>query len=325
MRSVWTNAHCAVLVVALTLCSLACGNSSTNTAAAPSGGGTSSSTSFQLLVSAPLGLFVGDVGQASAGALTTSISNVSNQATWQSSNPSIATVVPGGAVTAIAPGAVTLTATYQGVSASDTLMVLRDSDLLSLTILSCSSQLLVGQTVDCAVTMTTTGPSTGLNVASKAAWSSTNAGVVSITPGGHVTAVSSGQATISASYHAKTGSLPVTVTAAQQDSIRINGGAQTGQFRAGNTVSLSLDGLYSVVSAASGQLSLRVVDQSNAVITTTTPIVVPRGSNSFFLTASFSIPATATRVCPAAILLVGSATIVETGSTQFSLCASVIP
>jgi uncharacterized protein YjdB len=316
-----------VAALVVTLCSLACHlKTSTDTVAAPSGSGASSSATFQLLVGAPLGLFVGDTGQATASAITTFPSDVSSQSTWLSLKPNIATVDAGGVVTAIAPGAVTLTATYQRVSASDTLTVLRDSDLLALTILSCSPQLLVGQTVDCAVTLTTAGPSNGLNVAGKAAWSSTNRNVLNIAPGGHATAVSPGQTTISATYHGRTGSLAVSVTAAQQDALRLEGGAQQGQFRIGNTVSLSLSGVYSVVSAASGQLSLRVTDQNNTVVTTTTPVTVLRGSNSFFLTASFVIPDGATRVCPAAVLQVGSVTVVEMGfGIVPNLCASATP
>ena len=299
---------------------LGCGGN-TNTPA-PSGSGT---PSFQLLVSAPLGLFVGDSGQASAGALTTSLANVSSLATWVSSNPSIATVAAGGIIAAISPGTVTLTATYQGISNSDTLTVLRDADLLALTILSCSPQLLVGQTVDCNVTLTTTGPSTGLNVASKATWASTNPNVVNIAPGGHATAVSPGQTTLSASYHGKTGTLSVNVTQPQKDALQVTGGAQGGQFRVGNTVSLSLSGIYSVVSAPTGQLSLRVTDQNNAVIMTTAPMTVPQGSNSFFLSASFVIPAGATRVCPTAIFQVGSITVPDTAGVFLNLCASVAP
>jgi len=315
------RSHGAVVVFVASLTWPACsGGGATTPPGAPSG-----PPSLQLLVGAPLGLFTGDTGQATANAVTTVNTNVSSQATWQSSNTSVATVVAGGLVTALGPGTTSLTATYQGISVSDTLTVLRDSDLLALTILSCSAQLLVGQTVDCAVTMTTTGPSTGLNVASKAAWSSTNTSVLSVAAGGHATAVSAGQATISATYHGKTATFAVTVTAAQQDSLRIDSAAQSGQFKAGNLVSMSLGGICSVVSAASGQLSLQILDQNGNQIGPTTGMTVNNGSTSFFVTRSFTIPQNTTRVCAVPTLQVGSKTVTATGLFGGGLCADVSP
>jgi Big-like domain-containing protein len=322
MRLVDRRCQTAVATLIVNLTSLACGGSGTTTS--PSGT-TSTPSAFRLGVSAPLGLFAGDSGQASAGTVTTVATDVSSQATWQSSNTSVATVAAGGVVTAIAPGTTSLTATYQGISASDTLTVLQDSDLLALTILSCSAQLLVGQTADCAVTMTTTGPSAGLNVAAKATWLSTNPAVLSIAGGGHATAVSAGQATISATYHAKTASLAVSVTAAQQDALRIDSGAQSGQFKVGNLVSISLGGICSVVSADTGQVISRLLDQNGNEFGGTSSNTVRNGSTSFSISRAFTIPQNATRVCAVASLQVGSKTVAATGPFGGGLCADVSP
>jgi hypothetical protein len=313
------NRPCLVAGIALiaSLTLPACGG--TTSPAGPSG-----TPAFQLLVSAPLGLFAGDTGQANATNATVNTS-VSTQATWQSSNTSVATVGPGGVVTAIGPGTTTLTATYQAISASDTLTVLQESDLLGLTILSCPAQMLVRETADCALTMTTTGPSNGLNVASKATWSSTNTLVVFIVLGGHVTANSAGAATVSATYHGRTAALAVSVTAAQQDFLRIDSASQSGQFKVGNMVSMSLGGLCAVVSAASGQLSLRILDQNGNEVGATIPPAFPNGSISFFVQKNFTIPQNTTRVCAVASLQVGSKTITATGPFAGGLCADVSP
>ena len=308
---------------------LAAGVGCSGSSSSPSPGATASTTSISsVIVAAPLGLFAGDSAVASALATTfltsstTGNTQVRDQASWQSSTTSVATVAPGGAVTAIGPGTTQLTATYQGVSGSDTLRVFSDSDLTTITILSCPSQLLVGQNSGCNAVMNIQG----LNVASKAVWSSTNPAVVAVAAGGHITAASVGQSSISATYRGVSGSLQMSVTAAQQDALRIDDVGLGGQFKVGNTVSMSVGGLYSVVSAATGQLSLRISDQNAAVVATTSPMTVLRGSDSFHLSASFTIPAGATRLCSKVILQVGSVTVSQASGLNLDLfCAAVTP
>ena len=264
-------------------------------------------------------MFPGDSARASALA---DFAVISAQANWQSSNPNVATVTVDGNVAAIAPGVTQLTAIYQGASGSSSLTVYRDSDIQSLSIQSCPGSLLVDQSADCSAVAHIPGP-VAPNVASRSTWSSSNSSVVSVDAVGRLTATSPGQTTISATYRGTPGSLVVSVTAAQQDALRIDGGGQGGQFKPGNDVSLSLEGLYSVVSAPTAQLSLRVSDQS-VVITTTPTTTVTKGSNTFFLRASFTIPANSTRICPAVILQVGAVTFTEPSGLN-NLCVPVTP
>lgn len=263
-------------------------------------------------------MFVGESGQASAMLLPSLGLDVAASATWQSSNTSVASVAAGGIVTARSPGVTQLSATYQGMSASNALTVFSDSDLVSLTLVACNNQLLVGQHSFCDAAATIQGiGSTG--VTSKVTWSSSNPAVVSVVTGGETMATSAGESTISATYRGHTASLQFSVTAVQRDALRIEGGGPT---KTSNTVYLYLAGLYSVVSAATGQLNLRVSDQNGAVIATTSPTTVPRGSDSFFLQTTATIPPGTTRVCPTAILQVAAVTISEPDVPN-QYCASV--
>lgn len=149
--------------------------------------------------------------------------------------------------------------------------------------------------------------------------------MLSLSPGGHATAAAAGNATITATYRGKTASLAVSVSAARQDAIQVESAGQFGQFRVGNAVSMSLGGIYSVVSAAAGQLKLRIAAQDDTVVTMTAPTTVPTGSKSFFLIASFTIPQGATRVCATALLQVGSETVTGNGLFGGAQCADVVP
>jgi len=86
-----------------------------------------------------------------------------------------------------------------------------------------------------------------------------------------------------------------------------------------------LQGYYSVASAESGRLSLRITDQ-NRVVTSTLPLTVPKGGDFFLVSSTFIVPQNSTQVCRTAILEVASMTIAEPQSNASGLwCISIRP
>ena len=126
-----------------------------------------------------------------------------------------------------------------------------------------------------------------------------------------------GQAVVSASYGGREATATVSVTA--EDGLRISTGqAAQGDFRPGSTVTMWLQGYYSVASAETGRLSLRISDETRT-IATTTPYTVAKGGDFFLLSSTFVVPDDSIEVCRTAILEVGPVTIAEPKSKSFAL------
>jgi hypothetical protein len=157
----------------------------------------------------------------------------------------------------------------------------------------------------------------------EAAWSSANADVVMVDTLGVVNGRAAGIAVISASYRGREGRVSVSVI--EEDAVRVTAAAEQGDFRAGTTVTMWLQGYYSVASAQGGRLSLRITDQVRT-ITTTQPLAVAKGGDFFLLSSTFAVPQDATQVCRTAILEVGSVVIAEPPSNDSGLrCISIRP
>ena len=185
---------------------------------------------------------------------------------------------------------------------------------------SCPGSLLIGQGGPCVAVArfrSTASP------VFDAAWSSARPDVVAVDGRGVVTGRSAGQTVITAAYRGQQGTTPVSVT--EEDALRITAAAEQGEFRAGTTATMWLQGYYSVASAASGRLSLRISDQAG-VITRTSPQTVAKGGDFFLLSATFVVPPTSTEVCRTAILEIGSLTIAEPQSDGSELrCIPIRP
>jgi hypothetical protein len=95
-------------------------------------------------------------------------------------------------------------------------------------------------------------------------------------------------------------------------------------FFAGSTVLMQLGGFYGVASADSGQLSLVITDQNNAVIATSTK-AVSRGGDSFAMSSTFTVPLGTTQVCRKMVLEIGTATLTAVPSADLLPCISVGP
>jgi hypothetical protein len=195
------------------------------------------------------------------------------------------------------------------------------TDLLSVEV-SCQSSLLIGERNPCIAVARFRSGQAPL-VSFDATWSSSRPDIVAVDSQGVAKGVSAGQALITASYRGRDANASVAVTA--EDALRIRAAAQQGEFKPGTTVTMWLQGYYSVASAETGRLSLRINDQSGT-IATTVPSIVSKGGDFFLLSSTFVVPQTSTQVCRMAILEVGSMTIAEPQANVSELsCVTVRP
>ena len=190
-----------------------------------------------------------------------------------------------------------------------------DADVLAID-LSCPVSLLIGQKGPCIALARLRSGATPV-VSFDATWSSTRPDVVAVDMLGVVSGRSAGQAEVSASYFGRKSAATLIVTA--EDALRIDSGqAIQGAFTPGSVVTMWLQGYYSVASAETGRLSLRISDQTGT-ITTTSPLTVAKGGDFFLLSSTFVVPEASVEVCRTAVLEVGSVTIAEPHSKDFSL------
>jgi hypothetical protein len=181
---------------------------------------------------------------------------------------------------------------------------------------SCPTSLLIGQKAPCVAAARLSSGQTPI-VSFEATWSSSHPEIVAVDAVGVVAGRSPGQAEVSASYRGREAAAILVVTA--EDALRIDSGqASQGDFKPGSTVTMWLQGYYSIASADSGRLHLRITDQSRT-IATTTPIVVLKGGDFFLLSSTFVVPEDSVEVCRTAILEVGSVTIAQPSSKSFPL------
>ena len=129
--------------------------------------------------------------QASNGQLF----DVSNTATWTSSDSTIATAATGGLITGVAPGMTTVHAARDGVTGTLTVMVLAH-DIVSIKVMPTSLTIAPGATGQLTATATLTDMSTS-DITQTATWASNNLASVTVSKG-TVTGVAPGHATVSA-------------------------------------------------------------------------------------------------------------------------------
>ena len=187
--------------------------------------------------------------------------------------------------------------------------------LLAVTV-SCQAALLIGERAPC-IAVASYGSGRQPLVSFESTWSSSRPDVVAVDGVGLSTGKSAGEATVTAFYQGRQAAAVVVVT--EEDALRISSGqASQGPFTPGSTVTLWLQGYYSVASAATGRLSLKISDQTGT-ITTTAPLTVAKGGDLFLLSSTFVVPDASEEVCRTAVLKVGAVTIAEPHSKTFPL------
>ncbi len=135
--------------------------------------------------------------------------NITSSTSWAVLPSTIATITPGGMVTAQSVGSATIIASSGAMTGGDTLIVLPPA-LTSLSIAPSNSSIVLGTSKQ----LTSFGifsDGSSQDVTTSATWSSANSSTVSVDPAGVAVAGAVGTATISASYNGQTGSASITV------------------------------------------------------------------------------------------------------------------
>ncbi|WP_429146858.1 beta strand repeat-containing protein [Aeromonas rivipollensis] len=135
--------------------------------------------------------------------------DVSTQANWQSSNPTVLSVDDQGKATAIAAGDATVTATVQGITGQTTVSAV-DLTVSQLQIIPATVQLAIGTTTRLTAIATFADQSTQ-DVSSQVGWLSSNTAVATVDSTGLVTGVAAGSTTLSASLLGVTASTSIQV------------------------------------------------------------------------------------------------------------------
>jgi len=201
----------------------------------------SSSTLTSLSVTAPNNLAAGLTMQlAASGAYSDGTSSdVTAQATWKTSDSTIASVSSSGMLTALKQGSVTVTATMGSVTGSASVTV--GQPVLRSISVSGPSSVGLGATVQYTAQGVYSDQSTQ-PVTSQLSWHTSDSTVATITASGMLTAQKQGSVTVTATVGSIAGNLSVTVTAPVLASIRVN--PSSFSIAAGQTKQLAASGVY---------------------------------------------------------------------------------
>jgi uncharacterized protein YjdB len=150
----------------------------------------------------------------------TSTQDITSQATWQSSDSTIATVSAAGLLTSLKAGTVTITASSSGVSGTASVTI-TPAVLTAINVGVPSPSLAAGATEQLSATGVYSDSSTQ-NLTNQVTWQSSDATVASLNSGGLLTALKKGSITVTASFNSISGAGTVTVGSAPLSSISIN-------------------------------------------------------------------------------------------------------
>ncbi|MGD0631002.1 MAG: Ig-like domain-containing protein [Terracidiphilus sp.] len=166
-------------------------------------------------------------GTIGHGSHPTSSTNVTDQVTWASSAPAVATVSSSGLATAVGAGSTTITASMTGsIAATATLTVTATGggtaggSLVSLAIIPGTQSVASPTQTSQFIAIGTTSSGATEDLTSKVTWGSSSAQVATITPAGLATAVSQGTTTITA-----IGTNPGSTVVTAQATLTVLGGA----------------------------------------------------------------------------------------------------
>ena len=165
---------------------------------------------------------------------------------WATSNSGVANVDQSGAVTAVAPGTATISATAEGKSDAATITVVQ-APVATVTVTPNPLGMSVGQKTQ--LTATLRDSSGNVVTGQTVTWTSSNTAVATVSNSGEVTAVSAGTTTVTATSEGKTGTTAITIS----------------NFAVG-TVSVQPQS-STIVKGGSVQLSATVKDVNGTVVT----------------------------------------------------------
>lgn len=178
-----------------------------------------------------------------------SINDITQEVTWTSSDPAVATIDSKGLATAISAGSVVITATSSegssftaSGSSGTTILIVTPGILSSIAITPASSSIPAGVNQQ----FTATGiysDGTSYDLTGLVTWSSSNPAAATIGTGGLVAAVAPGTTTITAISGSISGSTPLTVNSAVLSSLAVTPANE--DFPAGISLQFSAAGTYS--------------------------------------------------------------------------------
>ena len=189
---------------------------------------------------------------------------ITRDSTWASDNPAVATVGGQGTATAIGPGTVNISATFDGVSGSSALSV-SSATLTSISVAPATAVLAPTTSVNCVATGTFSDGSTQV-ITNIVNWTSSAPNVASVN-GGRVTARSAGNATITALLGTLSANSAIVVDGSPLTSIQVSPQSAsipqqtevafvaTGRFADGNTQDLSTSVLWTSSPASVATIS----------------------------------------------------------------------
>jgi uncharacterized protein YjdB len=216
--------------------------------------------------------------------------DVTAQAAWSSSSTAVATIgAATGKAVGVDAGSATLTANFQGQSASTTLVVTA-ATLVSIKVIPASASIAAGTTQAFMATGTFSN-NTSQNLTADVTWSSSNAAAATINGSGLATALSPGNATITATCNTSgcgsvTGSATLTVTAATLVSIAVT--APSPSVALGSAQQLTATGTYTDHSTQNLSSQATWVSSNPAVATiNASGVATPVTIGSTGVTAAF--------------------------------------
>src|SRR5262249_40437806 len=149
--------------------------------------------------------------------------DITNSATWNSSNPAAATVGAGALATGMGAGSSNISASQNGITSNSFALAVTAASLLSITINAPNSSIAKGTTDQFIATGTYSDGSTQ-NLTGSVAWTSSSPAAATIAAGGLLTGVAVGSSNITATQGGITSNIfALAVTAATLQSITVNG------------------------------------------------------------------------------------------------------
>ena len=204
--------------------------------------------------------------------------------TWTTSNSARATVSSGGVVTGVSEGTATITATSNGKTGTATITVAAapPGPVNAVTVSPTTATVNVGATT----TLTATARDANGTIVTGAAitWTTSNAGVATVSSGGVVTGVAVGNATITATSNGKTGTATITVQLVPVDRIVVTPANPSVQD--GNTIQLTATLYDAQNNVLTGRTVTWTSSNTNKATVSSTGLVTARDDGNVTITAS---------------------------------------
>jgi hypothetical protein len=235
-----------------------------------------------------------------------STEDLTNQVTWASATPTVATIDAAGLASALAPGTSSISAAFGGFTGQTTLTV-GSAALLSIAVTPASPSIAKGETEQFAA-MGTFSDNTTEDLTSQLSWASGTTSVATISSAGLAQGAGTGTATISASEGGVTGQATLTITAAVLQSIAVTPASPS--INIGTTEPFTATGTYSDNSTQNLSSQVSWTSASNPVAS-----INAAGVASGLAAGTSSISATLDGVTGHASLTVNNVTLVSIAVT----------